>query len=39
MDIIEFAEKMSPFPISPFQRQFLEKYEQATKEGKILYCI
>lgn len=34
MDFVEFAEKLSPVPLTDWQKQFLSYYEQAQKENK-----
>lgn len=39
MNLVEFAEKTSPIPLSNWQKQFLLKYEQAQKENKQLLVI
>jgi phage FluMu protein Com len=39
MTLLEFAELTSPVPLTPWQRTFLESYQQAVKDGKELICI
>ena len=39
MNLVEFAEKTSPIPLTECQKQFIEAYEQARKEGKIIMCV
>lgn len=39
MDFAEFAEKISPIPLTDWQKQFLSAYEQALKEGKVIMCV
>lgn len=39
MDFAEFAEKISPIPLTDWQKQFLSAYEQARKEGKVMMCV
>lgn len=39
MDFAEFAEKISPIPLTDWQKQFLSAYEQAQKENKKLVCV
>lgn len=39
MTLVEFAEKISPVPLTDWQKQFLSAYEQAQKEGKVIRCI
>lgn len=39
MNLVEFAEKISPIPLTDYQKQFLAAYEQAQKEGKKLIVI
>ena len=34
MDFAEFVEKISPIPLTDWQKQFLSAYEQAQKENK-----
>lgn len=33
MNIIEFAQKVSPIPLNTFQRKILEEYERAERLG------
>lgn len=35
----EFAEKISPYPLSKLQKQFLDAYEKAEERGCRFYCI
>lgn len=39
MALVEFAEKLSPIPLTDYQKQFLAAYEQAQKEDKKLLVI
>lgn len=39
MDFVEFAEKISPIPLTDWQKQFLLAYEQASEEGKVIMCV
>lgn len=39
MDFTEFAEKISPIPLTDWQKQFLSAYEQAREEGKVIMCV
>lgn len=39
MNLVEYAEKTSPIPLSDWQKQLLEMYEQAQKESKQLLII
>lgn len=39
MNLVEFAEKISPIPLTDWQKQFLSAYEQAQKEGKVIRCV
>ena len=39
MNLVEFAEKTSPIPLTEWQKQFIEAYEQARKEGKVIMCV
>ena len=36
MTLLEFAEKTSPIPLMEWQKVFLQKYEEAKREGKEL---
>lgn len=31
MSLVEYAEKIAPFPLSNFQKELLEKYEECEK--------
>ncbi|WP_347995431.1 Com family DNA-binding transcriptional regulator [uncultured Eubacterium sp.] len=37
MSLVEFAEKISPFPLSEYQKELLRKYEECEKDGKELF--
>lgn len=37
--LIEFVEKTYSVPLTDFQRNFLEKYEQERKENKKVFVI
>lgn len=39
MDFAEFAEKISPIPLTEWQKQFLSSYEHAQKENKKLVYV
>lgn len=39
MNLVQYAEKTSPIPLSDWQKQFLAMYEQAQKENKQLLVI
>lgn len=40
MDLLEFAEKTSPIPLSIWQKEFLKAYEQAQKQNvQFCFCI
>ena len=39
MDFVEFAEKISPIPLTDWQKQFLLAYEQAQKENRLFICM
>ena len=39
MNIVEFAEKTSPVPLSEWQKRFLTLYEQAKKEYKPIVLV
>lgn len=39
MNLVEFAEKISPVPLNDWQKQFLSSYEKAQKEGKVIRCV
>lgn len=39
MNLVEFVEKTSTIPLTDWQKQFLEMYEQAQKEDKELIVI
>ena len=39
MSLVEYAEKIAPFPLSDFQKQLFAKYEQCLKQDKTLYVI
>lgn len=36
MSLLEYAKRVSPVPLSDWQKKFLEAYEQAEKEDKQL---
>ena len=38
MTLLEFAEKTSPLPLTTFQKEFVQKYEEAVKNDKVLIC-
>lgn len=37
MDLVEFAEKTSPIPLSYYQKKILKMYDEVQKEGKSLF--
>ena len=37
MSLVEFAEEISPFPLSEYQKELLRKYEECEKDGKELF--
>lgn len=37
MDLVEFAERTSPIPLSDYQKKILEMYDEAQKEGRSLF--
>ncbi len=39
MTLLEYAEKISPLPLMGLQKEFLQKYEEAKKNGKKLIFI
>lgn len=39
MTLLEYAEKISPLPLMGWQKEFLQKYEEAKKNGKELIFI
>ena len=39
MNLVEFAEKISPIPLTDWQKQFLSAYEQAQSEGIVIRCV
>ena len=39
MTLVEYAERVSPIPLSDCQKQLLSAYEQAQKENKQLIVI
>lgn len=39
MNLVEFAEKISPIPLTDWQKQFLSAYEQAQMEGIVIRCV
>lgn len=39
MTLVEYAEKIAPFPLSDFQKELLAEYEKAEKENLTLYAI
>ena len=39
MSLVEYAEKIAPFPLSDFQKELFEKYEQCLKQDESLYVI
>lgn len=39
MNIVEFSEKLSPAPLTEWQKQFLEAYEKAHNEGDVILAI
>lgn len=39
MSLVEFAERIAPFPLSEFQKQLILEYEECEKRNLHLYCI
>lgn len=39
MSLVEFAEKIAPFPLSEFQKQLINEYEECLKENEELDCV
>lgn len=39
MSLVEFAEKIAPFPLSEFQKQLIQEYEECEKKNMSLHCI
>lgn len=39
MSLVEFAEKIAPFPLSEFQKQLINEYEEFLKKNDELYCV
>ena len=39
MTLVEFAEKISPMPLTEWQKKFFTFYEQAKKEHKPIVLI
>lgn len=39
MNLVDFAERTSPIPLSDQQKRFFELYEQAEKENEKLFVI
>lgn len=39
MSLVEFAEKIAPFPLSEFQKQLILEYEECEKRNLHLCCI
>lgn len=39
MSLVEFAEKIAPFPLSEFQKQLINEYEECLKENEELYWV
>ena len=39
MSLVEFAEKIAPFPLSEFQKQLIREYEECEKRNLPLYYI
>lgn len=39
MSLVEFAEKIAPFPLSEFQKQLILEYEECEKRNLPLYYI
>lgn len=37
MSLVEYAEKIAPFPLSDFQKELLSKYEKAEKKNLSVY--
>ena len=39
MSLVEFVEKITPFPLSEFQKQLILEYEECEKRNLPLCCI
>ena len=39
MTLVEFAENISPIPLTDWKKQFLSAYEQAREGGKVIMCV
>lgn len=39
MSLVEYAEEISPFPLSDFQKQLIERYEQESKKQAQLLSL
>lgn len=39
MSLVEFAEKIAPFPLSEFQKQLINEYEECLKKNDELDCV
>lgn len=39
MDIVEFVEKLCAHPLSPWQKEFIEKFYDAVKNDKQLFYL
>lgn len=39
MTLVEYAEKIAPFPLSDFQKELFIQYEQCLRQGKCLHVI
>ena len=39
MSLVEFAEKIAPFPLSEFQKQLINEYGECLKENEELDCV
>lgn len=39
MSLVEFAEKIAPFPLSEFQKQLIREYEECEKRNLSLCYI
>lgn len=39
MSLVEFAERVSPIPLSVFEKKLFKQYEECLKQGKSLYVI
>lgn len=39
MNLVEYAEKTSPIPLTEWQKQFLSAYEKASEKGEVVLVM